>query len=49
VYSSRSGNGVDTLPLLFDIFLRSGSVTKPDTAMWRHGTEFSCSSAFAIV
>ena len=38
-----------TLPLLFDIFLRSGSSTQPEIAACRHGTVFSCSSAFTIV
>ena len=32
-----------TLPLDFDIFLRSGSVTNPEIAVWLHGSE-SCSS-----
>jgi len=30
--------GVTTLPLLFDIFLRSGSSTQPEIAALRHGS-----------
>ena len=41
--------GVTTLPLLLDIFLRSGSRTQPEIATFLHGTSPSCSHAFAIV
>ncbi len=37
-----SGIGVITLPLLFDIFLRSGSRIQPLIVVSRHGSE-SCS------
>jgi len=33
VYFSINGRGVITLPLLFDIFLRSGSRIQPETSM----------------
>ena len=41
--------GVTTLPLLFDIFLRSGSSTQPEIATARQGISPSCSHAFTIV
>ena len=37
--SSRRASGVTTLPFDFDIFLRSGSVTKPEIAACAHGSE----------
>ncbi len=40
--SSSSPSGVTTLPFDFDIFLRSGSTTKPESAALLHGSE-SCS------
>jgi hypothetical protein len=41
--------GVSTLPLLFDIFLRSGSSTQPEIAALRQGIVPSCKSALTIV
>ena len=37
---SRMSEGTTTLPLDLDIFLRSGSVTKPEMVVRRHGSEW---------
>ncbi len=39
-YSCRSDSGVTTLPLDFDIFLRSGSSTNPEMEALVHGAEW---------
>jgi hypothetical protein len=48
-YWSRRCIGVTTFPLLFDIFLRSGSSTQPEMATLRQGIVRSCSQALTIV
>src|SRR5579863_380614 len=49
VYFSSSDMGVTTLPLLFDIFLRSGSRTQPETRTCRQGSVPSCRRDLAMV
>ena len=48
-YFSRISVGTTTLPLDFDIFLRSGSVTKPDTVARAQGSDWPNRTVRVIV